>query len=84
MIDEYKAKRLREMLETTESTGFSATVKHQCNPGAGIINLDADALRVLIAHYELKRINDTRPAWLEPETVDKPAPVRRHAEDLPE
>lgn len=75
MQDEYKVKRLREMLETTETTGFSATVRHQCNPGAGILNLDAAALRVLIAHYSMPE-PEPRPAWLEPETIDAPRPVR--------
>jgi len=83
MLDEYKAKRLREMLETTETTGFSATVRHQCNPAAGILNLDAAALRVLIAHYSMPE-REPRPAWLDPEPFDTPAPVLRPPEDIRE
>ena len=79
-MDKYKIDRLRAMLETTETTGFSATVRHQCNPGAGILNLDAAALRVLIAHYSMPE-PEPRPAWLEPETIDAPRPVRGSAVD---
>ena len=79
-MDNYKIDRLRAMLETTETTGFSATVRHQCNPGAGILNLDAAALRVLIAHYSMPE-PEPRSAWLEPETLDTPRPVRGLAVD---
>ena len=48
------------------------------------LNLDADALRVLIAHYELQRIDRARPAWLEPESIDYPSPPRRVPEDMRE
>lgn len=48
------------------------------------LNLDADALRVLIAHYELQRIKTARPAWLDPEPFDMPAAPRRAPEDLRE
>ena len=79
-MDKYKIDRLRAMLETTETTGFTATVKHACNPSAGILNLDAAALRVLIAHYSMPE-PEPRPAWLEPETIDAPRPVRGLAVD---
>ena len=47
------------------------------------LNLDADALRVLIAHYSMPE-RAPRPAWLDPEPFDMPAPPRRAPEDLRE
>lgn len=48
------------------------------------LNLDADALKTLIAHYEIQRIKTARPAWLEPETIDMPTPPRRVPEEMRE
>lgn len=48
------------------------------------LNLDADALRVLIAHYEIQRVKETRPAWLDPEPFDMPTAPRRLPEDMRE
>lgn len=44
------------------------------------LNLDAAALRVLIAHYSMPE-PEPRPAWMEPETIDAPRPVRGLAVD---
>ena len=72
-------RRARAMLEAVESTGYKAQLEHPTAPDTtdGIIDVDADALRVLIAHYELQRIKTTHPAWLEPELYDMPHKARR-------
>lgn len=88
MHDEYNdnLRRARAMLDAVESTGYKAQLEPPTAPDTidGIIDIDADALRVLIAHYELQRIKTTRPAWLDPEPFDMPTPPRRLPEDMRE
>ena len=47
--------QIRAMLETVETTGMPAQLRHPCSPRAGVLELDAAALRVLIAHYSMPK-----------------------------
>lgn len=79
-------RRARAMLEAVEVTGYKAQLSHPTEPNTvdRIIDIDADALRVLIAHYELQRINDTRPAWQESEPFNTPKPPRKEPQEARE
>ena len=54
--------QIRAILETVETTGMPAQLRHPCAPRAGVLELDAAALRVLAAYYSTPK----RPA----ETLD--------------
>ena len=79
-VNRAKAYNLRCMLESAKNTEIAAVVRHPYSSGRDEITLDAAALRVLIAHYSMPE-RAPRPAWLEPETIDAPRPVRGSAVD---
>ena len=85
MTNEDNLRRARAMLKAVESTGYKAQLNHPTEPNTvdGIIDIDAAALRVLIAHYSLPE-REPRPAWLDPEPFDTPAPVLRPPEEMRE
>lgn len=78
MANNDNLRRARAMLEAVKSTGYKAQLNHPTEPNTvdGIIDIDADALRVLIAHYELQQIDRTRPAWLDNDSFGNPRKPR--------
>ena len=58
--------QIRAILEAVEMTGMPARLRHPCAPRAGVLELDAAALRVLEAHYSMPQ---------RPEYPDDRAPI---------
>ena len=67
--------QIRAILETVETTGMPAQLRHPCAPRADVLELDTTALRVLEAHYSMpqrpKYPDDRAPIEFYPNVDDR-------------